>query len=271
MIVEMTLASASGNVFGYLWADEVPATFDGPAWARALCARGLAFGLDGLFLLHRPEGGTWRMAHWDTDGAFSFCSNGTRAALGVLGAAPGATFHALSSDEPCELRAEAGGVALRLPEGEPYGLQPLPPALGLDPAGAAFGFIGNPQLALRVPAVAEVDLAAFAPPLRFHPALEGGTNVNIVEVLAPGEARIRSWERGVEGETLCCGTGCSVTAAWLARETGVRTWTFHTASGDPVQVSLDWARPDHWTRLWLSGPVRVLGTVRLGPAFAHLA
>lgn len=270
MTIQLHLASASGNVFGYLWADEVPATFDGPAWARALSARGLAFGLDGLFLLHRPEGDSWRMEHWDADGAYSFCSNGTRAALGLLGAAPGATFQVLSSGEACDLRMGAAGVALRLPEGEAYGLRPLPPNLGLDPSKAAFGFIGNPQLSLRVPAVADVDLKTLAPPLRFHPSLDGGTNVNVVEVTAPGEARIRSWERGVEGETLCCGTGCSVTAAWLARETGVKTWTFQTASGDPVTVSLDWARPDQWTGLWLSGPVRLLGTVTLGPAFAHL-
>ena len=270
MTIQLHLASASGNVFGYLWADEVPATFDGPAWARALSARGLAFGLDGLFLLHRPEGDSWRMEHWDADGAYSFCSNGTRAALGLLGAAPGATFQVLSSGEACDLRMDAAGVALRLPEGDAYGLRPLPPNLGLDPSKAAFGFIGNPQLSLRVPAVADVDLKTLAPPLRFHPSLDGGTNVNVVEVTAPGEARIRSWERGVEGETLCCGTGCSVTAAWLARETGVKTWTFQTASGDPVTVSLDWARPDQWTGLWLPGPVRLLGTVALGPAFAHL-
>lgn len=268
--MRMHLASASGNVFGYLWADEVPASFDGPTWARALCPRGLAFGLDGLFLLHRPGTGPWRMAHWDADGASSFCSNGTRAALGVLGAAPGSTFQALSSGEPCELRADLDGVALRLPEGEAYGLRPLPASLGLDPAHAAFGFVGNPQLAIRVPGVAEVDLATFAPPLRYHPALEGGTNVNVVEVRGPGEAAIRSWERGVEGETLCCGTGCSVTAAWLARETGVKTWRFQTASGDPVKVTLAWAAPDRWTSLWLSGPVRLLGTAELGPAFAHL-
>ncbi len=266
----MHLASASGNVFGYLWAREVPPTFEGPRWARSLCARGLGFGLDGLFLLHPPVGDTWILEHWDTDGAYTFCSNGTRAALALLDLPPGRRLSALSSGEPCEIRSEAGSVALRLPEGPAYGLKPLPDALGLDPSSAAFGFIGNPQLSLRVPAVEAVDLPALAPPLRHHPALAGGTNVNVVEVTAPGEARIRSWERGVEGETLCCGTGCSVTAAWLARDTGVLDWRLQTASGDPVRVSLAWASPDHWTHLWLSGPVRLLGTVTLGPAFDQL-
>ncbi|MBI3131991.1 MAG: hypothetical protein HYZ13_11750 [Acidobacteria bacterium] len=263
------LASASGNVFAYLWADEVPATFDGSRWAQALCPRGTALGLDGIFLLQRPGVGPWRMEHWDLDGASTFCSNGTRAALGIPGAPEGAQVEVLSNGQSVQLRRQPEGVGLRLPEGEGFGLKPLP-ALGLDPAGAAFGFVGNPQLVLRVPSVKDVDLATLAPPLRFHPAIPGGTNVNVLEVLAPGRARIRSWERGVEGETLCCGTGCSVAAAWLAATGGGTTWHLETASGDPVTVSLAWAAPDRWTNLWLSGPIRVLGALELGSAFAQL-
>lgn len=263
------LSSASGNVFAYFWADEVPPTFNGSTWAKALCPRGTALGLDGIFLLQRPGEGPWEMEHWDVDGGSTFCSNGTRAALGVPGAPGGGQVAALSNGQSVQLRREAGKVGLRLPEGEGFGLRPLP-ALGLDSAQAAFGFVGNPQLVLRVPSVKDVDLATLAPPLRFHGAIAGGTNVNVVEVLAPGHARIRSWERGVEGETLCCGTGCSVTAAWLASTEGPTSWQLETASGDPVTVNLGWASPGRWTDLWLSGPVRALGTLTLGSAFAQL-
>jgi diaminopimelate epimerase len=265
--MQMHLASGSGNVFGYLWADEVPSTFDGPAWARALCARGIAFGLDGLFLLHRPEAGRWIMDHWDTDGAFTFCSNGTRAALAVPGAPTADRLEGLSSGAAFALHRDGAMVGLRMPEGEGFGLRPLPPGL---PEGAGFGFVGNPQLTLEVPEVAEVDLAVVAPPLRHHPSIPGGTNVNVVQVDAPGRARIRSWERGVEGETLCCGTGCAVTAAWLAERTGTREWRFETASPDAVTVKLAWAAPGQWQDLWLYGPLRFLGTVTLGTAFRDL-
>lgn len=267
--MQLHLASASGNVFGYLWAEEVPPSFEGPTWARALCPRGVALGLDGIFLLQRPGAGPWAMTHWDLDGSSTFCSNGTRAALAVPGAPTGLEVSTLSNDTSVQLRRSPEGVGLRLPEGEGFGLRPLPP-VGLDPAEAAFGFVGNPQLVLKVPAVEDVDLGMLAPPLRHHTAIPGGTNVNIVEVLGPGRARIRSWERGVEGETLCCGTGCSVTGAWLARETGVMTWHLETASGDPVTVTLGWAAPDRWRGLWLTGPVRDLGTLTPGSAFAHL-
>jgi len=150
-----------------------------------------------------------------------------------------------------------------MPEGEGFGLRSVPLPMN-EPAG--FGWIGNPQLVVRVPSVAAVDLPVFAPPLRHYTALAGGTNVNVVEVLSPGVAKIRSWERGVEGETLCCGTGSAVAAAWLAQTEGIHRWTLHTASGEPVSVELDPGVEGAWRDLWLSGPVRRLGVVRPDPS-----
>lgn len=259
--MKLQLASASGNVFGYFWADEVPSTFDGPAWARRLCPRGVALGLDGIFLLERL-GDPWRIEHWDADGSHTFCSNGSRAALGLVEVPVGTQREGLSAGTAFQLRKTGTGVAIRMPEGVGFGLRPLPVEV---PSPAAFGFIGNPQLVLEVPSVAAVDLAELAPPLRHHPAIPGGTNVNVVEVIRPGEARIRSWERGVEGETLCCGTGCAVASAWLAQRTGVCRWILHTASGEPVTVDLEWSAPGRWQNLWLSGPIRRLGTLELDP------
>ena len=259
--MKLHIAAAAGNVFGYLWADEVPPTFDGPAWARALCPRGRAFGLDGLFRLERPGSGPWWLEHWDPDGAITFCSNGTRAALGLEGAPKDDALEAMSSGEQVSLRRDASGIGLRMPEGEGTGLRPLPMpvwgALGGRPS--AFGLVGNPQVVVEVPKVAEVDLAAFAPPLRHHTAFRGGSNINVIEIMGEHEARIRSWERGVEGETLCCGTGCAVAAAWLAQRTGRARWMLHTASGESVTVELESLPGGAWKNLWLSGPVRRIG------------
>ena len=207
--MDLFLASASGNVFGYLWADEVKDS-NGSDWAKILCPRGWGFGLDGLFLMQRPGAGPWILDHWDTDGSKSFCSNGSRAALAIPGAPEAALVEALSNDERIFLRRDHRDVGIRMPEGEGFGLRPVPMSTDL-PAG--FGWIGNPQLVLRVPSMAAVDLPTFAPPLRHHPAIPGGTNVNVVEVLAPGAASIRPWERRVHGQTLCCGTGRAVAPA----------------------------------------------------------
>lgn len=260
--MELQLASAAGNVFGYLWEDEAK-DWSGGDYAKILCLRGRGFGLDGLFLMQRPVGGPWCLEHWDSDGSKSFCSNGSRAALAIPGAPQDACVEVRSSSERILLRRRGGEVGIRMPEGDGFGLRTLPMPMDL-PAG--FGWIGNPQLVVRVPSVASVDLKTFAPPLRHHVAIPGGTNVNVVEVIAPGEARIRSWERGVEGETLCCGTGSAVAAAWLARTEGISSWRLHTASGEVVKVELDLTAEGSWRDLWLSGPVQRLGVAHPDPS-----
>jgi diaminopimelate epimerase len=168
----------------------------------------------------------------------------------------------ISSGEDIRLRRDGESVGIRMPEGAGFGLRPVPVPTAL-PAG--FGWIGNPQLVLRVPSVAAVDLADFAPPLRHHAGIAGGTNVNVIEVLGPGEARIRSWERGVEGETLCCGTGSAVAAAWLASTWGISSWRIHTAGGEAVHVELTLDAAGSWRNLWLSGSVLRLGVVHPDP------
>lgn len=184
--------------------------------------------------------------------------------MGVRGAPRGAVVEAVSNGERIVLRRSEAGIGIRMPEGEGFGLKAVPLECQV-PAG--FGWIGNPQLVLRVPSVSMVDLSAVAPPFRHHAAVPGGTNVNVVEVLEPGLARIRSWERGVEGETLCCGTGCAVAGAWLARTEGISAWQFQTAGKDPVSVSVTLEATGAWRDLWLTGLVRNLGVVRLDPRF----
>jgi diaminopimelate epimerase len=260
--LELQLASASGNVFGYLWADEAK-DCSGEDYAKILCPRGHGFGLDGLFLMQRPGTGPWVLEHWDPDGSKSFCSNGSRASLAILGAPSKEQVEVTSSGERILLRRMGEEVGIRMPQGDGFGLRAVPLPVDL-PAG--FGWIGNPQLVLRVPSVAAVDLKTFAPPLRHHAAIPGGTNVNVVEVLAPGEARIRSWERGIEGETLCCGTGSAVATAWLASTEGIPSWRLHTASGEVVTAELELGADGSWRELWLSGPVRRLGVIHPDPS-----
>ncbi len=253
----LKIAAASGNVFAYLWFEEAPPSFHGPAWARALCPRGRGLGLDGLFLVHRfAQGEPWRMDHWEPDGTRTFCSNGTRAAASMLPTGFRGGLDAVVSGERVSLRLDEAGVGLRLPEGGAYGLRPSPLSLEFP---HAFGWTGTPHLIVEVPEVDRVDLASFAPPLRFHAALPEGANISILQILEPGRARIRTWERGVEGETLCCGQGCAVAAAWLAQRTGIGDWGFLPAGEDPVRVTVGGMEEGRWTGLWLGGPVRSIG------------
>jgi len=181
----------------------------------------------------------------------------------IPGAPESDLVEAVSNGEYILLRRAADDFGIRLPQGDDMGLRPVPMA---TPHPAGYGWIGNPQLILRVPSVLAVDLPTLAPPLRHHARIPGGTNVNVVEVSAPGEARIRSWERGVEGETLCCGTGCAVAAAWLASTEGPCQWRLQTASGEAVRVEFTLAADGAWRDMWLSGRVRKLGVVHPDPS-----
>lgn len=254
---KLTVASASGNVFAYVWSDEAPLDFDGPRWTRILSPRGSGLSLDGLFLLQRPEHGqTWRMEHWEADGTRTFCSNGTRAAAALLPSTWTGELDLLCSDEKVRLRLEGEKVGLCLPEGPGYGLMEMDLTLDFP---YAYGWTGTPHLVLEVPDVEAIHLPSFAPALRFHARLPHGANVSILQVLKSGHARIRSWERGVEGETLCCGQGCAVAAAWLAKQTGVEKWELQPAGRDAVTVSVKIQPNGSWRELWLSGPVRIIG------------
>lgn len=267
MSTVLSLASASGNSFAYLRSGDVPVGFDGGAAARVLCPRGEGLGLDGLFLVHPfTLGHPWVLEHWDPDGGRTFCSNGTRAAAALLPADIRGELEVHSSGEGVFLRV-ADEVGLRLPDGPGYGLRPPPDGL---PFPGIFGWTGTPHLVLEVPRLEDIDLPTFAPPLRYHPHLPGGANITLLQVDGPGQARIRSWERGIEGETLCCGQGASVAGAWLTQRTGLSRWLLQPRGRDAVTIETHLGSECDWEALWLSGPVRRLGEVSLGPDLSIL-
>jgi diaminopimelate epimerase len=72
---------------------------------------------------------------------------------------------------------------------------------------------GVPHAVIMVDAVDAIDVEAVAPAIRHNPTFPKGTNVNFVEKTGENSIRIRTFERGVEGETLSCGTGATASAA----------------------------------------------------------
>jgi diaminopimelate epimerase len=89
---------------------------------------------------------------------------------------------------------------------------------------------GVPHAVLFVPDADKAMVQPLGATLRFHPHFAPkGTNVNFVQVLGPGSIRVRTYERGVEGETLACGTGVTASALIAAKLFGFAA---------PVQVKV---------------------------------
>jgi len=189
---------------------------------RAFCSRGLSLGADGVLWLERlPQGGI-RLHHWNSDGGRSdFCLNGSRCAIQLA-----ATLGLAAAEAFFPLRTDAGEIAGRwLDEHRtalllPAGFADAPQALSLEVGGQRHeGFflrVGVPHFVLPwAESLAEAPVAELGPRLRHHADLPpGGANVNFVRFVSEEIFEIRTYERGVEAETLACGSG--VVAAFAA-------------------------------------------------------
>jgi diaminopimelate epimerase len=186
-----------------------------------LCRRGLSVGADGaLFLSAGSRPGALRLDYFNADGGLaSFCANGTRCAARY------AVRHGLASGDPVletgwaaiPARVEGGRVTLSLPE-LPAPAEPVRVwGEGLPSSGTPM-CVGVPHLVVFVEkGLPALSIETLAPPLRRHPELPEGANVNFVAV-EDGRLSVRSFERGVEAETLACGSGVVASAVVAARQ-----------------------------------------------------
>jgi diaminopimelate epimerase len=210
-LVPFYKVSGAGNDFVVLVEPPVEPSADAIA---AYCARAISLGADGLLVLRRQPGGA-RLIHYNADGQRSdFCLNGSRSAAQLafqLGFAPPSASLALETDVGVlACRAlDAARAEVTLPPGL---VEPFRPCLLELAEGSFAGFagrVGVPHYVLPWPkSLATAPVAELGPRLRRHPDLgPGGANVNFVRWVDEHRLEIRTFERGVEAETLACGSG----------------------------------------------------------------
>lgn len=210
---------------------------------QAICARGTGVGADGVVFLEQSPDSAFGMAYYNSDGSrASLCGNAalccTRLAV-MLGAAPAAGFR---------FQTDAGALSARisgnLPEIDLGAVEELRPEAGIAMVAGerriGYAVAGVPHLVVLVDDVDRVELNRRGSQLRRDRTLSagGGANVNFVGRGSRGEWRVRTYERGVEGETLACGTGAVATAAVLEawRESSAAT-ELVTKSGGVLRVA----------------------------------
>jgi len=218
-----------------------------------LCNRYFGIGADGLILLQNDTESDFKMIYFNSDGReSSMCGNGGRCVVRFaekLGLIHNVTrFNAIDGIHQAIL--EEDKIHLKMTDvSEVF-------------ANMDFVFLntGSPHHVEFVKDVEKVDVQKIGAKIRSgKPYFEEGTNVNFIEIIGENSLKIRTYERGVEGETLACGTG--VTAAAIAGfETGKlkENEIFVKAVGGDLSVKFERTIAGHYENIWLTGPAELV-------------
>lgn len=233
---------------------------------QAICDRRNGVGADGMVILS-PANDVVRMTYWNSDGSLgALCGNAAlcsgRLAVHLELVQPG-EFGLLTEAGTVRVRAPSTGerVEIKMPDfKEPRSFTAIP--LGPGERWMSLVTVGVPHLVVRVDDIEAVDPLARGRPLRFDPAVgPSGANVNFVS--HAGDAApwlIRTYERGVEAETLACGTGTVAAAAALAARGEAGLPLRFRSRGGPELLVKGRLRDGRACDTWLEGDGRLIFT-----------
>lgn len=218
---------------------------------RDLCHRRFGIGADGLILVRPSMETDFRMVYFNADGREgSMCGNGGRCVsafarrLGIVG--NDFAFEGIDGIHTASI-TEKGTIRLKMSDVGDVA----------DRIGHAFADTGSPHLVVPVTGIDQLDVFREGKSLREHMEFApGGTNVNFVEI-GHGVFTVRTFERGVEDETLSCGTGVTAVAlvaherGWVEKET--RIVHLKTRGGD-LWVSFQPDGSGGYHEIFLEGP-----------------
>ena len=225
-----------------------------------LCDRHRGVGADGLLLVEPAQtGGDFRMRYYNPDGGEAeMCGNGARCY--------GRFVNFLHEDKLTSIRfetlagmisAEFEGGQVRINMSAPFDLKL---SQQLDVAGDKLTVhsvnTGVPHAVVFVDDLNHAEVLRLGAGLRYHEAFKPkGTNANFAKVLAPDSIAIRTYERGVEGETLACGTGMVACALIHHELTGAPSpISVLVKGGDTLRIGFEETAPHQYTNVTLFGP-----------------
>ncbi|MEP5614267.1 MAG: diaminopimelate epimerase [Cyclobacteriaceae bacterium] len=222
-----------------------------------LCDRKFGIGADGLILIEEHPELDYRMVYFNADGTESLCGNGSRCgfafakSLGLV--SENAQFE--TTDGVHEIMEQDGIIH--------FGFPPIKNSfeeIGED----KYLDTGSPHYIRIVDEVDEVDVINEGREIRNLSAYssQNGTNVNFAQLLPEG-VRMRTYERGVEDETLSCGTGATAVAL-AASQLGLKSPVRLETKGGILSVSFE-LKDGFFESIWLAGPAEKVfeGTVAI--------
>lgn len=230
-----------------------------------LCNRRFGIGADGLIAIEPPQiKADVRMRYYNADGGEAeMCGNGARCFTAFACHLSGEKTTTLCFETMAGIvRGQVnpdGDVTIRLTEPNSLKLNILP-ADNIIPAPVHFLNTGVPHAVVFLPDVENIDLNTMGAYLRYHRSFApAGTNADFATVMSDRHLRLRTYERGVEGETLACGTGITATALLHAALTGAASpIKVDAAGGDTLSVAFTRIGSTEFSDVTLTGPATIV-------------
>jgi diaminopimelate epimerase len=241
--IQFTKASGAGNDFVLVDNMRNEIAFDKAKLARAVCSRYFGVGADGLILLEPSSRSDFFMRYYNADGSYGgMCGNGGRcvARYAFLKGVARAKMKFEALDHV--YTAEVVGAEVKLSMKDPSEIRSNVqiPVDGQALVGHTIN-TGSPHVVLFEDAIESADVTGLGRKIRHHAMfLPEGTNVDFVGISSEGILRIRTYERGVEAETLACGTGAVASAIIASLEKGAASPVrLRVQSGEELRVSFE--------------------------------
>jgi diaminopimelate epimerase len=258
VVLEFTKMSGAGNDFILLDNRDRKIALT-PATVARLCDRHQGVGADGVILLVPPKSAqaNWAWEFYNSDGSTGeMCGNGARCFARFVKARTGTNNDFTFETEAGLIQASFLGERITVNLTAPADLR-LNQQVSLRGGAQLIHSVntGVPHAVLFVPDADKAMVRELGPEIQRHPHFgPKGTNVNFVQVLGPNRIRVRTFERGVEGETLACGTGVTASALVAAC---VQHFTspvdVQVQSGQELEVSFEQTNGS-FSNVRLSGP-----------------
>ncbi len=220
---------------------------------KHICDRHFGVGADGLMYLCKKEGYDFEMLYYNADGnESSMCGNGGRCMVKFAHhcGIHKSKYRFIATDGEHEAELESDGkVSLKMQDVKKVEMH----------ASHAILNTGSPHFVKFTPDVKDVDVVATGREIRYSDTFKAtGINVNFVESLGEDAIYVRTYERGVEDETLSCGTGVTAAALLCAHnDNGFNTVEVKTPGGH-LSVEFDKTDDEHFHNIWLCGPAELV-------------
>ncbi|MFT4660032.1 MAG: diaminopimelate epimerase [Patiriisocius sp.] len=256
--MEMKFSKYQGTGNDFIMIDDLNKTFDSndKQLIKNLCDRKFGIGSDGIILLQADDELDFYVDFLNPDGSRSFCGNGSRCAVQFaveLGITENqCRFNAIDGEHEASIL----GDVVELKMSTVRSTENLGDDFLLD--------TGSPHYVKFVQDVSVLDIKKLGAEIRYNDRFnEQGVNVNFVEI-GKDKIHIRTYERGVEDETLSCGTGVTAAAIASVLKSGEKEMVSVESMGGNLSVKLKQSG-NTFTDIWLCGPaIKVFdGSIKL--------